>query len=386
VAAKRRAGRAGKHAREARHILIVDDEESLTFFLREGLLEVDANWLVDTASTGEEAVIKINRYAYRLIISDLRMPGLNGLELLQMVRALEPETRIMLMTAYGSAQVAEEARRLGVFRYVPKPFKIEDMKEWVQEALVTLPEVSVVAKPEVTALPAEPVREEEPLAMVPPVVEGPSEMPANVREQVAAYLGQLRFRIGARYAYVGDLGGRLLADAGAAKGLNVTEFASLVANSLHSAQAAGSPLGQGGASLLLQRMAAYDLYASTVGRDWLLALLYERKTPSRRREAILSALEKAAAELGTILAKAPAVGDSHPAVGPASDGFADKAPSPDRGGSIGPGQGSGSALNENAPAGAMQAPRNSDVLTFEEAQAMGLIDEDLLSRLAGDAK
>lgn len=118
------------------NILIVDDEESLAFFLQQTLLESNSGWQVETAESAEEALNKLNRRNYEVIVADLRMPDTNGLELVRAIRTISPATQVILMTAYGSDSVECEARRLQVYKYVTKPFKMETMCNLVQSALI----------------------------------------------------------------------------------------------------------------------------------------------------------------------------------------------------------------------------------------------------------
>jgi DNA-binding NtrC family response regulator len=117
------------------NILIVDDEESLAFFLQQGLLEGNSNWHIDTASSGEEALVKLANRRFEVIVADVRMPGINGLQFAEAVRAIDPTTQVILMTAYGTEGIEVEARRLRVYKYVTKPFRLETMRALVQSAL-----------------------------------------------------------------------------------------------------------------------------------------------------------------------------------------------------------------------------------------------------------
>lgn len=115
-------------------ILIIDDEPTLVFFMEQSLTE-DQEYLVDTAKSGEEALAKLRKQEYDLIIVDLRLPDINGLRVIEMATQLQPGTLAILMTAYGSQEVEKEAQRLEVWRYVVKPFSMEEMKAAVREAL-----------------------------------------------------------------------------------------------------------------------------------------------------------------------------------------------------------------------------------------------------------
>jgi two-component system response regulator AtoC len=100
-------------------ILVVDDEEGVRTFVAEAL-ESEANEIA-TASDGNEAAALLDRQAFDVVISDLKMPGKSGLELLARVRASEPETQVILLTAHGTVETAVQAMKAGAFDYLQKP-------------------------------------------------------------------------------------------------------------------------------------------------------------------------------------------------------------------------------------------------------------------------
>jgi DNA-binding NtrC family response regulator len=102
-------------------ILVVDDEEGIREFLAE-VLE-DEGHEVDTAVDGVDAIAKLERTGYQLLLSDLKMPRMGGLELVRRVRAEQPELEIIVMTAHGSVESAVEAMKIGVFDYLQKPLE-----------------------------------------------------------------------------------------------------------------------------------------------------------------------------------------------------------------------------------------------------------------------
>jgi DNA-binding response OmpR family regulator len=116
-------------------ILIVDDEKTLVRMLRQ-VLEIDLpDAIVDAAHSGEEALSQLASGTYNLILADLRMPGLGGLELIKGVRYLDPDVPIILMTAYGSDDVEVQAAMAGSSYYLDKPFDIEDLLSAVRACL-----------------------------------------------------------------------------------------------------------------------------------------------------------------------------------------------------------------------------------------------------------
>lgn len=118
-----------------KRILIVDDDESTAFFLGENLAELGPGYLVETAASGEEAQGKMLDQPFDLVITDMRMPGMDGLDLTGWIRATHPRTRVILMTAFGSPLAEPEAGRLGICRYLSKPFRVEWLIEAVREVL-----------------------------------------------------------------------------------------------------------------------------------------------------------------------------------------------------------------------------------------------------------
>jgi two-component system response regulator HydG len=116
-------------------ILVVDDEENLVYFLRQALLFRFPGSCVDAAYSGEEGLSRLAVSSYDLIIADYRMPGFSGLELIKGVGYLDPRTRVILMTAYGSEELGRKAKELGVARYFNKPFDIDEMLAAVSQLL-----------------------------------------------------------------------------------------------------------------------------------------------------------------------------------------------------------------------------------------------------------
>ena len=119
-----------------KRILVVDDERSVAFLLSENLAGLDPAYRVQMAHSGEEALGKVIAAPFDLIITDLRMPGMDGLELIRRVQEISPGTRTILITAYGDGDAERKAGSLGVYRYVTKPFKTDEFTQIVEQALL----------------------------------------------------------------------------------------------------------------------------------------------------------------------------------------------------------------------------------------------------------
>ncbi|OQY21401.1 MAG: hypothetical protein B6I34_07410 [Anaerolineaceae bacterium 4572_32.1] len=116
-------------------ILIVEDEEKVAFFLKEGLSDLQEGYIVASASSAEEALDALDARNFDLIITDFRLPGQNGLELIRKLRISHPQAVTMLITAYGSDELEAAAYKQNVARYLTKPFRLNEFVRAVQEVL-----------------------------------------------------------------------------------------------------------------------------------------------------------------------------------------------------------------------------------------------------------
>lgn len=114
-------------------ILVVDDEKSLRDFLT--IMLENEGYEVQTASSGEKAVKLVQESAFDLVITDFRMKGSNGIEVLEAVKVYDSSIPVLLMTAYASAETAVEAMKKGAYDYISKPFKIEDLQLIIKNAI-----------------------------------------------------------------------------------------------------------------------------------------------------------------------------------------------------------------------------------------------------------
>ena len=114
-------------------LLVVDDEQSIRDFLR--LLFEEQGFRVSVAGSVSEARGRVGGEDFDLVLSDILMPDGNGLDLLREIRERQPETAVIMMTAYTSNKSAIEAMKLGAFSYLSKPFEVEELKVVVQKAL-----------------------------------------------------------------------------------------------------------------------------------------------------------------------------------------------------------------------------------------------------------
>ena len=114
-------------------ILVADDHDSL----RRGLARVltEGGHDVVEASNGNAALERLHEGQFDVVLSDLKMGGSDGLDVLRTAKALHPSSAVILMTAFGSVHTAVEAMKVGAFDYVQKPFEIEEMELKIAKAL-----------------------------------------------------------------------------------------------------------------------------------------------------------------------------------------------------------------------------------------------------------
>ena len=121
--------------KEHRRLLIVDDEKTIAMVLAETLEKVDQECVIETASSGAEALSKIQDSPYTLVITDYKMPGIDGLSLIRQIRELSPETRVVLMTAYGNSELRDSVADIGLSEYLEKPFTLQQIRQIVKNAV-----------------------------------------------------------------------------------------------------------------------------------------------------------------------------------------------------------------------------------------------------------
>ena len=115
------------------HILVVDDEGAIRYSISKTLQRV--GYQVSAAASGEEALALLDEQEYDVVLTDIRMPGLTGVELLAKIKEKAPDSIVILMTAYASLGTAVESLRLGAHDYLIKPVSSQDIRQSVTRGL-----------------------------------------------------------------------------------------------------------------------------------------------------------------------------------------------------------------------------------------------------------
>ena len=240
---------------DRKNILIVDDEPKVAFFLQESLESLGNNYQVMRAGSAEAALLEIDHTSFDVVITDLRMPGMNGLELMQRVKDKSPRTRTILITAYGSDEIEAETRRLQAYRYFTKPFHVEDLTTAVHEAL----REGVASAPGLLVLSGERF------------------------DRLTQRLNDLRYEVGAQCILLADITGQLVAEVGATEGLTPPTLTMLMGGSFATEFEITRHLREDRSfNLHYHEGVRYDLYAANVGEQLFLALVFDRRMGASR--------------------------------------------------------------------------------------------------------
>ncbi len=254
----------------AKNILIVDDEPKVGYTLKASLESLGSDYVVAQAYSAEDALSVLARKPYDLVVTDLRMPGMNGLDLIGRVKRDAPQTQTILITAYGSDEVAEASDRLQAAHYFTKPFRIDEFVRVVVDTLKL------------------PASKDAPLA-------------ANKHfKWLVQRLHDLRFEVGAQYVILADMSGRVMAESGTIDGFDPALLASMLSRSLSpSTEVAEQLRGERVFNLVYHEGARYDVYAANVEEDLFILLAFDRRQGVSRIGMVWLYIKRAIQELQT---------------------------------------------------------------------------------------
>ncbi len=238
-----------------KRILIVDDEKGVAFFACENLAELGPGYHIEAATSGEEAIRKIEAQPFDMVISDFRMPGMNGLELLYRIQQRWPKTLLVLMTAYGNEQIRGAVERLRAFRYITKPFRMEDLMTAIRQAFTrstpTTGRMTIFSEAQF--------------------------------EAISSYLEQINADSGAQAVLLCDATGQILAHHGETLHLNLNNLTALVAGGLNTTWAMSGVLGETSAlNLNYHEGDRFHVYSSTINDQFFLMFLFDSRSQASR--------------------------------------------------------------------------------------------------------
>ncbi len=120
---------------ELKRVLVVDDEDDLTWSISKHLAKDKDRYDLICVNSGKKALEVLSQLPVELVISDIRMPEISGLDLLVKIKDYYPSTKVIIMTAYGSSEVHDEANARGCLKYIEKPFEISELRQLILEAI-----------------------------------------------------------------------------------------------------------------------------------------------------------------------------------------------------------------------------------------------------------
>ncbi len=233
---------------QVKRVLIVDDEPNLAIILAHNLRGLGKEYEVEIANTGREALAKLKDEDYALVLTDYMMPDMNGLDLIQEIKHLAPETQVVMMTAYGTSELRSELGRLGVEEYIDKPFNMKRIREVV---------VRAIERTKAAAAGTPPPQERE------------------LDSSVYGHLHNLRVNTGAKCVLLISYDGYTVEQAGNTEDLDVQNMSALIAANFVAATELARMLGTGSVfKSSYHEGPDYNFYAYDVTGDVLLAVIF----------------------------------------------------------------------------------------------------------------
>jgi len=251
-------------------ILVVDDEPHTRTFICDGL---SALGIADDAlgvSSADEAIAEVSRHIPDLVITDVRMPGLNGMDLARYLRQTYPETKVIVVTGYSTRDIERTASALSVTALLKKPFGLDTLGEIVRKALSNGGQVN------------KPISEVAPLSVEP------------LERQVSI----LKRDTGALWVGLYTAAGQLIAHTGFDDNLDRTLDQILL--STWPGQIAQFAERGGPCFLFIDRQ-PHDIYLSSVGADHCVALIYDRRWQTNRMGTVWLTARQSAQEMARLV-------------------------------------------------------------------------------------
>ncbi|KAA3657537.1 MAG: response regulator, partial [Chloroflexi bacterium] len=237
---------------EAKHILVVDDHFEMLEFLRSMLEMSNQDYEVLAVPSAEEGLFELQRAQFDLIITDVRLPGMSGFDLVRRLQRLGHKSPIIMITAYSSTQGQKEAEELGVYRYFKKPLDTDDVLTAVHNAL-----------------------HGESVAQIPQVSLEQSVVP-DASSAVQKRLETLRADTGAVLLMLASIQGNIIYADGELRQVELPGLAEIIARNIKDSFLLAEKLdSKEPFSLQYHAGSRIELYCANVGKDHFLTLFFE---------------------------------------------------------------------------------------------------------------
>ncbi len=236
-----------KDITQPRRILIVDDEPHVATALADSLEALGEQYLIEVATSGEKAIAKLQQSSYDLVITDYLMPDINGLDLIQTIHRDFPDTKIILMTAYGTTDLRHTTQEMDIAGYLDKPVAMPQIRELVRQVVERARDG------------ADPYRSGQ----------------RTVDQAASKYLRELQINTGARCVLLLSSSGYIVEVAGQTSALDVTSLGALIAANFAAAAEVAHLLGNVSVfKTSYYEGPDYNFYAYDVNGDLLLAVIF----------------------------------------------------------------------------------------------------------------
>lgn len=264
---------------DVKQILVVDDHFEMLELLRSMLQVSNEDHQVFAVPSAEEGLLELRLTNFDLLITDVRLPGMSGFELVRRVKRLRPNMPVIMITAYLSEQGQQEAEELEVFRYFRKPLDTDSMLTAVQHALYGVPE-TVISEP----LAADQLK-----------------IDVQITDEVRRRLEGLRSDTGA-FGLLLAAAGQVVFESGGHRDLHVDKIAAIVGQKLGHSSMLAEELGGGDAfNLLYQSGERYEFYTVNIGRFYFVTLLFESGSRRGRIGTVWVFVQRAIKDLAQML-------------------------------------------------------------------------------------
>ncbi len=269
---------------DVKQILVVDDHFEMLEFLRSMLELSSREYQVLGVPSAEEAYMELRRVPFDLLITDVRLPGMSGFELVRRIRPYWPHMPVIMITAYTSAQGQQEATDLGIYRYFQKPLDTEALLSSVHSALY--------GQVEQPASPPAVIEERE------------LEQGFAVSNDVYRCLETLQTDTGAAQAVLATIMGDIVYTSRNQSGLDISRLARIAAAGLDTSfQLAEELHSDIPFTIQYQAGQRFDLYSANVGRSHFVMLIFDARLRRGRIGTVWIFAQRAIRELAQLLAE-----------------------------------------------------------------------------------
>lgn len=236
-----------------KRILVVDDYFEMLSFLRSMLELSNQEYRVVGVPSAEEGMLELQQKPYDLLITDLRLPGISGFDLVRRARRLYAHMPVIMITAYTSDQGQQEAADLGIFRYFRKPLDTDELLAAVHTALYGAVPLPAAATPEAKGLSPAPA--------------------SDAASRLARRLALLRADTSAAQVVLTRMDGEIVHDTGGSLSQEMPRLAATIAGIMSSGYELARQLGSDEPfTMQYQAGQSVDVYSANVGADYLLSI------------------------------------------------------------------------------------------------------------------